>query len=225
MGSCSAKENCWNTDKRSSPDEDMGTWFGEFKTALPPPSAAMARYPPGERAAACDAWRHRCRGGVVRVHEAKFHKSRLVTLSPGDRRELRAYLRARSAGCGDVRPGAPLLCNCSATARGAGDPTPGRGFATAPRGCSSRPAWGTGKAGDGVSTTFARGSPSMRSPGSTSAARMSRAACRISPSTWGTSRLHGPLPALRADARSAGQPTLRAPQCGDLIEDVADEQP
>ncbi len=51
--------------------------------------------------------------GVVRVRESKFHKSRLVPLSASARRELRRYLRARSALCRDTRPDAPLLCNRS----------------------------------------------------------------------------------------------------------------
>ena len=49
--------------------------------------------------------------GVVRVRESKFHKSRLVPLSPGAGRELRRYLRARQLACDDARPEAPLLCN------------------------------------------------------------------------------------------------------------------
>ena len=51
--------------------------------------------------------------GVVRVRESKFHRSRLVPLSPSARQELLGYLRARSAACGGARPGAPLLCNRS----------------------------------------------------------------------------------------------------------------
>ena len=51
--------------------------------------------------------------GVVRVRESKFHKSRFVPLSASARGELRRYLRARRAVCGDVRPAAPLLCNRS----------------------------------------------------------------------------------------------------------------
>lgn len=49
-------------------------------------------------------------GGVLRVRESKFHKSRLLPLSVSTRAELLAYL-VRRAGVGfDVRPTAPLLC-------------------------------------------------------------------------------------------------------------------
>ena len=51
--------------------------------------------------------------GVIRVRESKFHKSRLVPLSASAHRELRRYLRARTAACDDNRPSAPLLCNRS----------------------------------------------------------------------------------------------------------------
>lgn len=48
--------------------------------------------------------------GVLRIRESKFHKSRLVPLSPSARTELRRYLRAR-CGCQlDTCPSAPLLC-------------------------------------------------------------------------------------------------------------------
>jgi integrase len=55
------------------------------------------------------------RSGVLRIRESKFHKSRLVPLSPDARSELRGYLRKRLAAGLDPRPSAPLLCN---TARG-----------------------------------------------------------------------------------------------------------
>ncbi len=51
--------------------------------------------------------------GIVRVRESKFHKSRLVPLSPSTHRELCRYLQARSAVCEHSHPGAPLLCNRS----------------------------------------------------------------------------------------------------------------
>ena len=53
------------------------------------------------------------KAGILRVRESKFHKSRLVPLSTSARQELRRYLRARRAACGDPRPTAPLLCNRS----------------------------------------------------------------------------------------------------------------
>jgi integrase len=55
------------------------------------------------------------RSGVLRIRESKFHKSRLVPLSPDARSELQCYLRKRLALGLDSRPAAPLLCN---TARG-----------------------------------------------------------------------------------------------------------
>ena len=49
-------------------------------------------------------------GGVLRVRESKFHKSRLLPLSDSTRTELVAYL-VRRAGIGfETRPTAPLLC-------------------------------------------------------------------------------------------------------------------
>lgn len=51
------------------------------------------------------------RSGVLRIRESKFHKSRLVPLSPDARSELRRYLRMRLRTELDPRPNAPLLCN------------------------------------------------------------------------------------------------------------------
>ena len=53
--------------------------------------------------------------GVLRIRASKFHKSRLVPLSPDARKELRAYLRRRLAAPQDASPRGPLLCH---TARG-----------------------------------------------------------------------------------------------------------
>lgn len=49
-------------------------------------------------------------GTVLRVRESKFHKTRLLPLSPSVQAELRAYLGRRAAAGFDIRPGAPLLC-------------------------------------------------------------------------------------------------------------------
>ena len=59
-----------------------------------------------------------CNAGVLRVRESKFHKSRLVPLSPDARRELRLYLKQRMAPPIDTRPDSPLLCNCHGALRG-----------------------------------------------------------------------------------------------------------
>lgn len=58
------------------------------------------------------------RAGVLRIRESKFHKSRLVPLSPGARSELQRYLRKRLATALDARPSAPLLCNTTRGLRG-----------------------------------------------------------------------------------------------------------
>jgi integrase len=71
------------------------------------------------------------RSGVLRIRESKFHKSRLVPLSPDARSELRRYLRKR-LGAGPTRPGAPLLCN---TTQGL-TATPALGLAAAFTSCS-----------------------------------------------------------------------------------------
>ena len=49
-------------------------------------------------------------GGVLRVRESKFHKSRLLPLSASAHAELRAYLRLRADAGFETRPTAPLLC-------------------------------------------------------------------------------------------------------------------
>jgi integrase len=49
--------------------------------------------------------------GVLRIQEAKFHKSRWVPLSPSAQTELRGYLKVRCRRGFDNRDGAPLLCN------------------------------------------------------------------------------------------------------------------
>lgn len=51
--------------------------------------------------------------GLLRITSSKFHKSRLVPLSPDAAVALRRYLRLRLAGPFDGRPSAPLLCNGS----------------------------------------------------------------------------------------------------------------
>lgn len=58
------------------------------------------------------------RAGVLRIHESKFHKSRLVPLSLDARAELRSYLRKRVRAGLDPRNGAPLLCNTTRGLRG-----------------------------------------------------------------------------------------------------------
>lgn len=59
-----------------------------------------------------------CAAGVLRVRESKFHKSRLVPLSPDARRELRLYLKQRLAPPTDTNPDSPLLCNWHGALRG-----------------------------------------------------------------------------------------------------------
>jgi integrase len=49
-------------------------------------------------------------GGVLRVRESKFHKSRLLPLSDSTRAELVAYLVRRAGVSFETRPTAPLLC-------------------------------------------------------------------------------------------------------------------
>lgn len=51
------------------------------------------------------------RTGVLRICESKFHKSRLVPLSPDALAELHHYLRRRLTPPFDARPASPLLCN------------------------------------------------------------------------------------------------------------------
>lgn len=53
--------------------------------------------------------------GVLRIRESKFHKSRLIPLSPDARRELQVYLGRRLAAPLAASPQGPLLCH---TARG-----------------------------------------------------------------------------------------------------------
>ncbi|MBI4320250.1 MAG: tyrosine-type recombinase/integrase [Chloroflexi bacterium] len=51
------------------------------------------------------------RTGVLRIRESKFHKSRLVPLSPDAQAELHLYLDQRLTPPFDARPPSPLLCN------------------------------------------------------------------------------------------------------------------
>ncbi len=48
--------------------------------------------------------------GLLRIRESKFHKSRLVPLSPDASEALRAYLCHRTAAPLNADPAAPLLC-------------------------------------------------------------------------------------------------------------------
>jgi len=50
------------------------------------------------------------RTGLLRIRASKFHKSRLVPLSPDAGDALRVYLRQRLAAPFDPAPSAPLLC-------------------------------------------------------------------------------------------------------------------
>ena len=51
------------------------------------------------------------RTGVLRIRESKFHKSRLVPLSPDALAELHRYLHQRLTPPFNTRPASPLLCN------------------------------------------------------------------------------------------------------------------
>ena len=65
--------------------------------------------------------------GVLRIRESKFHKSRIVPLSPDACRELRAYLRRRQRLPLSRSPNSPLLCN----GRGGGHGYTGMGLHSA----------------------------------------------------------------------------------------------
>ncbi|MCC7286605.1 MAG: tyrosine-type recombinase/integrase [Burkholderiaceae bacterium] len=58
-------------------------------------------------------------GAVLRVHESKFHKSRLLPLSASAQAELLAYLERRCAAGFDAHPAAPLLCTRARRSTGA----------------------------------------------------------------------------------------------------------
>ena len=58
------------------------------------------------------------RTGILRIRSSKFHKSRLVPLSPEAGDELRAFLSKRLAPSLDASPHAPLLCNIKGGLRG-----------------------------------------------------------------------------------------------------------
>ena len=49
-------------------------------------------------------------GSVLRVRESKFHRTRVLPLSPSTAAQLDAYVVLRSAAEFDLRPTAPLLC-------------------------------------------------------------------------------------------------------------------
>jgi integrase/recombinase XerD len=56
--------------------------------------------------------------GVLRIRESKFHKSRIVPLSPDAARELRAYLRKRRRSPLSCSAASPLLCHVKGGVRG-----------------------------------------------------------------------------------------------------------
>jgi integrase/recombinase XerD len=58
------------------------------------------------------------RHGILRIRESKFHKSRIVPLSPDASRELRAYLRKRFRSPLGSSMESPLLCNAKGGMRG-----------------------------------------------------------------------------------------------------------
>jgi len=51
------------------------------------------------------------KAGVLRIHQTKFYKSRLVPLSPSVAERVRRYLSARTQKNLPMEPGAPLLWN------------------------------------------------------------------------------------------------------------------
>jgi len=57
-------------------------------------------------------------GGVLRIRDSKFHKSRFVPLSPDALQEVRRYLKQRSKPPFITTADSPLLCNCSRGFRG-----------------------------------------------------------------------------------------------------------
>ncbi len=58
--------------------------------------------------------------GLLHIRESKFHKSRLVPLSPDAAEELRIYLKKRLIEPYDIRPKASLLCHNLSGYTGAG---------------------------------------------------------------------------------------------------------
>lgn len=56
--------------------------------------------------------------GILRIRESKFHKSRIVPLSPDASRELRTYLRKRCRPPLSSAATSPLLCNVKGGMRG-----------------------------------------------------------------------------------------------------------
>jgi integrase len=56
--------------------------------------------------------------GVLRIRESKFHKSRIVPLSPDASRELKAYLRKRCRSPLSCSADAPVLCHVKGGVRG-----------------------------------------------------------------------------------------------------------
>jgi integrase len=58
--------------------------------------------------------------GLLRIHESKFHKSRLVPLSREAGEELLVYLKRRLVRPHDITPEAPLLCHGRGGYTGAG---------------------------------------------------------------------------------------------------------
>ena len=58
------------------------------------------------------------RHGILRIRESKFHKSRIIPLSPDASQELRTYLRKRLRSSLGSSADSPLLCNTKGGMRG-----------------------------------------------------------------------------------------------------------
>lgn len=122
--------------------------------------------------------------GVLRIRESKFHKSRIVPLSPDASRELKVYLRKRRRPPLSCSADSSLLCHV----KGVCAATRGPAYATASTRYSDRPKFAAPTGGRRASMTFVTASPSGRCCAGTGKAPTSNPICPSSRCIWGTSR-------------------------------------
>ena len=126
------------------------------------------------------------RTGILRIRSSKFHKSRLVPLSPEAGNELRAYLSKRLALSLDASPHAPLLCNIKGGLRGYTGTGLSRGIHALFKIARVHDCEGSGRAST-ISVTASRCRPSCAGTGT---APMCNRTCPGWPCIWAMCRLY-----------------------------------
>ena len=125
------------------------------------------------------------RHGTLHIRASKFHKSRIVPLSPDAARELRLYLRKRLRPPLSRSADSPLLCNSKGACAATRVPACGKES----KRYSEQPTFGAPTDEPRGRTIFVTASRSGRCCDGTSKVRMSNPICQSLRCTWGTSQL------------------------------------